>query len=198
MAVLNLIVSIAGSLLLTLSYHLAFHPLRRYPGPLLGKLSNVYGGYHSLTKRYHLTTWKNHQKYDIYQNPRISEPYAYEKSRLAPNPTLFDTLETDLHRRKRKILSQATSERWMRLFEPTMLEQVDIFLKELMVLSSLPVNMTDRCGYLAVDVVGHLAFGYPLNFQTQKARRPVPNTRKLSITCIRWPRTITTAKGPKA
>lgn len=93
-------------------------------------------------------------------------------------------METDLHRRKRKILSQATSERWMRLFEPTMLEQVDIFLRELLVSSSQPVNMTDRCDYLAVDVVGHLAFGYPLNLQTEEARRGVPKGMAMNGTRI--------------
>ncbi|KAI0173111.1 hypothetical protein GGR52DRAFT_541952 [Hypoxylon sp. FL1284] len=151
-------------LLLKVCYRLWLHPLHKYPGPLLGKLSNAYGGYHSLTKRHHLTTLKNHQRYgpvirqgpnmlifnsatalqDIYQNPRISKSYAYERSRLAPNPTLFDTMETDQHRLKRKILSQATSERWMRLFEPTMMEQVDIFLRELMASSLQPVNMMSR------------------------------------------------------
>lgn len=137
-----------------------------------------------ITRGYHVAIYLTCTRTDIYQNPRISKPYAYQQSRLAPNPTLFDTLETELHRRKRKILSQATSERWMRLFEPTMIEQIDIFLIALLTSSPQPVNMTDRCNYLAVDIVGLLAFGYPLNLQTEEARRPVPRGMALNNTRI--------------
>ncbi|KAI0503176.1 hypothetical protein F5B22DRAFT_630221 [Xylaria bambusicola] len=52
----------------------------------------------------------------------------------------------------------------MRDFEPMMMEQVDIYIQQLIVLSrgSKPVNMSDRCKYFGIDVIGYLAFGYDL------------------------------------
>lgn len=44
-------------------YRLLFHPLRKYPGPLLARLTNAYGGYFAIKKRLHLETYQNFQKY---------------------------------------------------------------------------------------------------------------------------------------
>lgn len=63
----------------------------------------------------------------------------------------------------------------MRSFEPTMLEQVNIFIDQLLLASQqpVPVNMTDVTKRLGADVVGHLAFGYALNMQTDPSNRLV-------------------------
>lgn len=63
----------------------------------------------------------------------------------------------------------------LRKFEPTILNQVHIFLKELLSTahSTLadPVNISDRCKYLGLDIAGLLAFGYPLHLQTNEKNR---------------------------
>lgn len=48
---------------LILGYRVFLHPLRKYPGPFLARLTDEYGGYHGLTKRLHLKTYNNHLKY---------------------------------------------------------------------------------------------------------------------------------------
>jgi cytochrome P450 len=113
---------------------------------------------------------------DIYQNPRITKSYAYAKSRVSPKATLFDTIDTELHRLKRKLIGQATTERSMRTFEPIMTEQINVFLRQLLVSSEKaePVNITDRCQWLGLDVVGLLSFGYRLNLQTDESYRFIP------------------------
>lgn len=58
----------------------------------------------------------------------------------------------------------------MRKFEPTMVNQVDIFLQQLLQSCQRGeiVNMTDRCQRLGVDIVGQLAFGYSFKTQTEE------------------------------
>ncbi|KAK9784604.1 hypothetical protein SCARD494_12656 [Seiridium cardinale] len=52
------------SLQLSLStYRLLLHPLRKYPGPFLAKLSDVYGGYFAVARRLHLQTYRDHLQY---------------------------------------------------------------------------------------------------------------------------------------
>ncbi|KAI1124037.1 cytochrome P450 [Nemania abortiva] len=185
-------------LFLTATHHVLLHPLSKYPGPLTAKLSNAYGGIHSLTKSYHLETWKNHQKYgpvvrqgpnrlvfntanamqDIYTTTRITKSYAYAKSRISPSPTLFDTIDTDKHRQRRKVMSQAITEKSMRAFEPIMLGQIDIFLRRLLKSAKLgePVNLSDCCQRLSVDIVGLLAFGYELKLLTEDTYQIIPGS----------------------
>ena len=61
----------------------------------------------------------------------------------------------------------------MRSFEPTMMQQVDIFIRELFwsAKEGSPINMTDRCERLGMDIVCLLAFGYPLKMQTDSRYR---------------------------
>jgi hypothetical protein len=63
----------------------------------------------------------------------------------------------------------------MRVFEPAMSKQVDVFLLQLLNSSQSRIiaNMTPRCERLGVDVVGQLAFGYPLNTQSDSEHRVI-------------------------
>lgn len=59
-------------------YKLHFHPLAKYPGPFLAKLTNLYAAYHSWKGDIPLDQWRCHQKY----GPRV---------RYAPNKVMFNT-----------------------------------------------------------------------------------------------------------
>lgn len=61
----------------------------------------------------------------------------------------------------------------MRVFEPTMSGQINLFLKQLLHSSHRNeiVNMSPLCERLGVDIVGHLAFGYPLNTLSDPTHR---------------------------
>lgn len=62
----------------------------------------------------------------------------------------------------------------MQSFEPTVISQVDVFLRELLRSSQKKENsnMSQRCLRLGGDVICQLAFGYPLNTQTEATNRP--------------------------
>jgi cytochrome P450 len=85
----------------------------------------------------------------------------------------FNIIDQQPHRVKRKIVNQVLNERSMHIFEPTMVEQIDMFINLLCVASksSEPVNMTDRLEYLACDIVSLLSFGQCMKLQTDPANR---------------------------
>ncbi|KAH9901774.1 cytochrome P450 [Xylariomycetidae sp. FL2044] len=180
-------------LLLVVIHRIALHPLRAYPGPAVAKISDFYGGLQVIFKRTHLDILRSHEEYgpvvrygpnrllfntvgafrDIYLNPRLTKSHFYVHSRLGGNQSIFSTFDRETHRQKRQVIGQPINERSMRTFEPTMLEQVDIFLRIVRDSSaaSVPLNVTERCQRLGFDIVGHLAFGCALKLQTQAENR---------------------------
>lgn len=180
-----------------LSYRLLLHPLRSYRGPLLAKLTDGYAGAHALAWRLHLITYRDHRKHgpvmrhgpnrlvfntvtayrDIYKNEKITKSDVYRATQQSKNAfSILNVRDRALHRLKRKLIGRAVSEQSMRSFEPTMTREVDVFLHKLLDASRSTgpkriVNMAQNLKYLGYDVVGHLAFGYPLRLQTDAENR---------------------------
>ncbi|KAI0537479.1 benzoate 4-monooxygenase cytochrome P450 [Xylaria digitata] len=182
--------------LLVSTYRLLLHPLRSYPGPMLAKVSDIYSGFYSLKQSLHLKTIEDHQKYgcvirhgpnklvfnsvtalhDIYLNEGISKSLCYQAGNVNPSTTnVFNTIDKRVHRLKRKLVGQIATERSIRVFEPILSEQVDIFVKQLALSCQaepdVPVNTSERSKYLGLDISGYLGFGYALNLQTSHIHR---------------------------
>ncbi|KAJ3568633.1 hypothetical protein NPX13_g6353 [Xylaria arbuscula] len=190
-----------GSLLLVslctfASYRVLFHPLRRFPGPSVAKLSDFRNGYYALQKNLHLVTAHDHAQYgavvrhgpnkllfntvralrDIYDNERVVKSHVYSVTVQAPGVfTSFNVVDQKAHRHKRKIIGQLLSDRSMRIFEPMIVSQVDVLVKLLYAScrqkGAEPVNMSDRFEYLSCDIVTLLGFGHPLKLQTDETYR---------------------------
>ncbi|KAI0444957.1 cytochrome P450 [Xylaria telfairii] len=112
------------------SYRLLLHSLRDYPGPILAKVSDVYDGIHAASMSLHLKTREGLLEHgpvirhgpnrlvfsslaaltDIYQNERIVKSHLYKHTAVTDG---------------RGLIGQAISERSMRIFEPTMIQQID-------------------------------------------------------------------------
>lgn len=88
---------------------------------------------------------------------------------------MFNEMDVDLHRKKRKTVGPATSERSIRLFEQEMSKEIDIFLGLLLESSQKDevIDMSPRCEWLGVDIVGRLAFGFELKSQSEPTHRHV-------------------------
>ncbi|KAI1767878.1 cytochrome P450 [Hypoxylon sp. FL1150] len=173
-----------------------------YPGPVLAKLTDVYAGVISAQRRLPLVIWELHEKYgsvarpapnrlvfntvtafkSIYQNDdRITKSFTYEVLTRNKAYSVFNTLDRDLHRAKRKIVGHAFSERSVRSFEPALQPQVDVYLKQLLKSSHQPVNRTQRLGYLAIDIIAQLTLGCGLQTQTSEANRSFMQAMTLSF-----------------
>ncbi|KAI0545493.1 cytochrome P450 [Xylaria curta] len=180
--------------LLVFGYFILLHPLRDYPGPFIAKITNWYGGFHALSMRLHLTTYRDHQKYgkvmrhgpnrlifnsvqalqDIYNNNRVTKSHVYLLTIQADGvDNIFNAVDRRRHASKRRLIGRAVTDRAMRQFEPVMIDQIGVFLRALYdsSLVSRPVDMTQSCKRLGLDIVGHLAFGFALNTQTDPKYR---------------------------
>jgi hypothetical protein len=110
---------------------------------------------------------------DIYNNEKVNKSRVYLLTVASGKPSIFSMLDNRKHRNRRKIIGQAINDKALRAFEPTMATQIEIFIQQLLASSqeSVPVNMTERCKRLGMDIVGLLAFGYTLNLQIDTANR---------------------------
>ncbi|KAH9988236.1 cytochrome P450 [Xylariaceae sp. FL0662B] len=174
------------------SYCALFHPLRHYPGPLVAKISDCYAGFYAIFMRLHLRQWQDHLKYgtvvrqgpnkllfssvealrDIYNNERVTKSHVYLATLEARNVyNIFNATDRRIHRKKRKMIGQAITERSIRKFDPTMAKKVDILIEQILAHDSKPINMTPMFKRFSMDIVGHLAFGYSMNLQTDPALR---------------------------
>ncbi|KAK5625853.1 hypothetical protein RRF57_001569 [Xylaria bambusicola] len=100
-------------------------------------------------------------------------------SSTGPNKLVFASVaalraqDRQLHRVRRQLIGQAISERSMRIFEPNMLEQVDIFLRRVLKSTQTrgpvpnTIDMTESARLLGFDLAALLAFGYNLHLQTK-------------------------------
>ncbi|KAH9903996.1 cytochrome P450 [Xylariomycetidae sp. FL2044] len=182
------------SLFTFFAYRVFFHPLRRFPGPLAGKLSDIRNGYYAMQRNHHLITAHDHVRYgavmrhgpnkllfntalalqDIYDNERIVKSHVYSVTVQSPGVfSSFNIVDQSAHRHKRKIIGQVLSDRSMRIFEPIIASQADVLIKLLYISSrnTAPVNMSDRFEYLSCDIVTLLGFGHPLKLQTDQTYR---------------------------
>lgn len=111
---------------------------------------------------------------DIYDNDRLVKSHINSAILQTPGVySLFTVIHKDAHRTKRKIVGSAVNDRSMRIFEPTMLEQIDMFIRLLFVSSKNfePVNMTERVTHLGCDIIALLSLGFPLKLQTETTYR---------------------------
>lgn len=84
-------------------------------------------------------------------------------------------MDKDEHRRKRRIYSQILSDRSLRAFEPTMISDVNVFLRNLLQTEDEPLNMAPVCQRITADIAGHLAFGQSLKPQNEAGNRTLAN-----------------------
>ncbi|KAF7512379.1 hypothetical protein GJ744_001947 [Endocarpon pusillum] len=122
-----------------------FHPLSKYPGPLLAKITDFYAGYHAWKGDIHVDMWRCHEKYgpyvryspnklninniaalrDIYvgnKNFQKSPNYRVLRHQAANTLTMVNKKE---HARRRRIVSQGVSDAAMRNHELTVLAHIE-------------------------------------------------------------------------
>ncbi|KOS17813.1 Isotrichodermin C-15 hydroxylase [Escovopsis weberi] len=168
-------------------YRVFFHPLAKYPGPFLAKITDAYQLYHAWKGDRHLEFWRMHQKYGkivrfgpnslcFNSNTSLKEIYGFRSNvRKAefydafahPVANTHNTRDKDVHARKRRVLSHAFAEGAMREMQRYILHNVRTFCEQIGLPDggseskgwTKPRNMADWCNYLAMDILGDLSYG---------------------------------------
>lgn len=104
----------------------------------------------------------------------MNKAHLYKQTQFNPQVNIFGILDKVRHRQKRKVYGQVLSDRSLRAFKPTMNEEIDVFLKQLLNAEGRAVNMSPASERLATDIAGQLAFGQPLHTQTEEKNRIFP------------------------
>ena len=107
----------------------------------------------------------------IYTAKNVAKFRGYAAILPARNTfNVLNALDKSIHRFKRKVINQGLSDQRMREFEPSLNHHVDNFIQKLA--DNLrsgrpgewsdPVNMTDMCKNLGLDIMGQYGFGQSL------------------------------------
>lgn len=134
-------------------YRVYFHPLAKYPGPLLAKLTDLYSTDHAWKGDRHLEFWRCHEQYgpvvrfgpnslsfnttsalkEIYgfkANVRKSDFYSAFPSTKDAYST-HSSIDRTQHARKRRVLSPAFSDAAMKSMENHILAHIRTFCSNL-------------------------------------------------------------------
>ncbi|KAF6832074.1 benzoate 4-monooxygenase cytochrome p450 [Colletotrichum musicola] len=176
---------------LLLVKQLVWHPLAAYPGPLLGRCTNLYAAYHAWRGTLHVDMYRCHQKYGPvvrYSPSRLlinSSTAAREISSHGANvikskayqalvhsaPNTLTIRNREDHARRRRILSLAFSDARLRAYEAILLRHIDTFCLNLadnaksqgLSAGAEALDMSEQCDYFTFDVMSEVIFGMKYN-----------------------------------
>jgi cytochrome P450 len=146
-------VALSAYLFIFIIRRVYFHPLSKYPGPFLAKLTDLYSTYHAWKGDRHLEFWRCHEKYgsivrfgpnslsfntnialkDIYGfkgNVRKSDFYSAFPATKDAYST-HSSIDRNQHARKRRVLSHAFSDAAIKSMENHVLGHVRQFCTNL-------------------------------------------------------------------
>ncbi|KAF7563220.1 hypothetical protein G7046_g917 [Stylonectria norvegica] len=187
---LALAVSVFAVIFLTGStiYNLFFHPLAKYPGPLLARISPVYSIWGLFRGRWPFDVHQLHLKYgpivrtmpneltftdpsawkDIYGHrqghPQFhKDPIHVGSVQDIPGSTTLTMADDSNHARQRRALSHAFSQKALLEQESIIRGYVDLFVEKLKPFAETgqPANMCDWFNFTTFDIIGDMAFGEP-------------------------------------
>ncbi|KAE9377269.1 cytochrome P450 [Stipitochalara longipes BDJ] len=177
-------------------YRIYFHPLAKYPGPLLAKITDFYSVYHAWKGDRHIEFYLCHEKYGsiIRYGPNrlafntstalhsIHGPKAnvqkanfYAGLRQPIGHNILSVVDKNDHSRKRRAMAHAFSEKALKSYEDDMISHIRLFCQKLKE-SKEPVNVSNWCSYLTSDVLGDLCFGKSFEMLKSEENRFVVKT----------------------
>ncbi|KAH7211342.1 cytochrome P450 monooxygenase [Fusarium oxysporum] len=170
-------------------YRLFFHPVAKYPGPFLNKISIIPCIWYAIKGNRHLILAELHEQYgdvvrygpnflsfnmpkairDIYGASSgfcKAKYYSHGPPGHKYTTNIVTAVSKAEHGRKRRLMSGAMSDSALRKYEQFVCEKISLFLREIMDPKSFNgqvKNMSNWFDFLAYDIMGHLAFGKGFN-----------------------------------
>ncbi|KAF8867357.1 cytochrome P450 [Acephala macrosclerotiorum] len=188
-------------------YQVFLHPLAKYPGPVIAKVTDLYSVYYAWKGHRHIDFQKCHEKYGpvfrygpnrlsfnthtalhtIYTPKANIRKSDFYKILISPaGPSILAAIPDDMHARKKRVLSQAFSEKALRSIEECILLHTREFCEKLSA-SPEPVNMSRWSTYLTGDVLGEVCFGQSFSMLKEKTNRKLMDllieTARLNLIC---------------
>ena len=169
-------------------YNIWFHPLAKYPGPLICKISPFLPVYGLHAGRWPFEVKKLHDKYgpvvrlmptelaftdpqawkDIYGHrqghPQFhKDPIHVGSVQDIPGSTTLTMAGDEEHQRQRRALSHAFSQKALLEQESIIKGYVDLFIERLTPFAATgrELNMCDWFNFTTFDIIGDMAFGEP-------------------------------------
>ncbi|KAH7157917.1 averantin oxidoreductase [Dactylonectria estremocensis] len=164
-------------------YRLAFHPLGKFPGPFLGRLSSLYGTVLILKKFQLYKEMQNlHDTYgDVVRigpsELSVAIPGAFEVIHSNSSPCskgpwynlslpmipLLNARNKADHTVKRKPWAQGFNSAALRNYEHRVEHHTRLLMKKIDETAGQPLDVSLWCNFYAFDVMGDLAFGKSFN-----------------------------------
>ncbi|PYI08343.1 cytochrome P450 [Aspergillus sclerotiicarbonarius CBS 121057] len=205
MSVQNILLAAGGCATLLilgrLIYLLFLHPLAKFPGPVLARISDAYGAYHAWKGDAHLDMWRMHEQYGdfvrhmpntlfirnaealhaIYSTKAYASVVKSPHYRVLESGSVASTFSLrggHDHLWRRRIVSTALSEKAQRGMDPRIAVHVRKFCEAVFPArqGSLgePMNMDEWCGYLSFDLMSDLVFSASYNLLGRDKFRYMP------------------------
>ncbi|KAE8323850.1 cytochrome P450 [Aspergillus sergii] len=181
-------------------YQIFLHPLGKYPGPLLAKVTRARMGYHQWKGDTHIDIWLCHKKYgpivrygpdcvifntatalqDIYitgkniQKPQILEAMSHKTRDIL---TIIDPAE---HAIRRRLVSRSLTGASFNAMESRLVSYIEIFCNQIHSGDlekatgwTRAMNMEPLCTYLAFDIMSQFVFGLNYDLLRQSQHRHI-------------------------